>query len=296
MQGFACDNVISFECVLANGTIVNASQTTNPDLFFALKGGGNQYAIVTKMILKTYDIGHDGTVWGGVRTYTSDKRQQILSAVTKFTAENTDAKAAIIPTFNLYSTLGNNVPIPGIVVFFFYDGLMPPDGVFDDFEAVSSFSDDTKAKSYIDLTKELLGGDLKGLRFQIGENTFPNMPAPKMNAFLNDHFDLLSKLSHEAATQDLIDFKLVSFAIQPMSHMIAQASRNTGSDNALSLVPEHGDRVWMEYDIAWLSSLCDQKCPEIFASMLASQHELHKSKYAGVYPTNYKSGDLDFLR
>lgn len=285
---------MSFECVLANGTIVTATSTSHPELFFALRGGGNQYAVVTKMLLKTYDIGQNGTVWGGVRTYTADKRKQILSAITNFTAKGADPKAAIIPTFNSFSALGINVP--GTLVFFFYDGLNPPPGVFDEFDAISSFSDDTKPRSYSDLTKEVLGGDMKGLRFQIRENTFPNMPAAKMTSFLSDHFDLLVAKATEAAVVDLLDFKLFSFAIQPMPHGIAKASLEHGGPNALGLVPEHGDRVWMEYDIAWLSPLCDAACPKFFAKLVNSQHDLHKSKYSGIYPTNYKSGDLGFLR
>ncbi|KAL8821629.1 MAG: hypothetical protein Q9223_000372 [Gallowayella weberi] len=59
LHGLACDNVVSFEVllppknkvavlihekvVLANGSIVNANAKTNPDLWWALKGGGNNF-------------------------------------------------------------------------------------------------------------------------------------------------------------------------------------------------------------------------------------------------------------
>ena len=43
MYGLACDNVKSFEVVLANSTVVEANAASNPDLFFALKGGGPNY-------------------------------------------------------------------------------------------------------------------------------------------------------------------------------------------------------------------------------------------------------------
>jgi hypothetical protein len=35
--------VLNYEVVLSNATIVNANATSNPDLFWALKGGGNQF-------------------------------------------------------------------------------------------------------------------------------------------------------------------------------------------------------------------------------------------------------------
>ena len=41
--GFAADNVVSFEVVLANATTVVASAESNTDLFFAMKGGGNNF-------------------------------------------------------------------------------------------------------------------------------------------------------------------------------------------------------------------------------------------------------------
>lgn len=44
-HGFACDNVVNYEVVLANASIVNANENENRDLFWALKGGGNQFGM-----------------------------------------------------------------------------------------------------------------------------------------------------------------------------------------------------------------------------------------------------------
>ena len=54
--GFAMDNVVSYEVVTADGKIVDASATCNPDLFWALKGGSNNFGIVTKFTYKTFDV------------------------------------------------------------------------------------------------------------------------------------------------------------------------------------------------------------------------------------------------
>ncbi|KAI8271146.1 hypothetical protein K4K58_000021 [Colletotrichum sp. SAR11_239] len=51
--GFAMDNVLEYEIVLANGTITTACPTTNPDLYWALRGGGgNNFGIVTAFTLR----------------------------------------------------------------------------------------------------------------------------------------------------------------------------------------------------------------------------------------------------
>lgn len=55
------------QCVLANGTLVTANADENPDLFWALVGGGNNYCIVTQALLNTVPISSAliGTVsWG----------------------------------------------------------------------------------------------------------------------------------------------------------------------------------------------------------------------------------------
>ncbi|KJZ71633.1 hypothetical protein HIM_08945 [Hirsutella minnesotensis 3608] len=49
--GLAADNVKNFEVVLADGTVTNANAETNSDLFWALKGGGPNFGIVTR-----YDV------------------------------------------------------------------------------------------------------------------------------------------------------------------------------------------------------------------------------------------------
>jgi len=47
-NGFACDDVKNYEVVLTNGTIINANEKRNRDLWLALKGGGSNFGIVTR--------------------------------------------------------------------------------------------------------------------------------------------------------------------------------------------------------------------------------------------------------
>lgn len=52
----AMDNVLSYNLVLGNGTQIIANATSNPDLFWALKGGANNFGIVTKFTVKALAI------------------------------------------------------------------------------------------------------------------------------------------------------------------------------------------------------------------------------------------------
>ena len=55
--GWAVDSVVDFEVVLANGSIATASKTENVDLFNVLRGGGNNFGIVTTYTMKAYPMG-----------------------------------------------------------------------------------------------------------------------------------------------------------------------------------------------------------------------------------------------
>jgi FAD/FMN-containing dehydrogenase len=59
--GMAMDNVVSYDVVLGNGTQVVANKTSNPDLFWALKGGANNFGIVTKFTITALPIPYIST-------------------------------------------------------------------------------------------------------------------------------------------------------------------------------------------------------------------------------------------
>jgi len=55
-HGLSVDNLIAVEMVLASGEIVNASATENTDLFWAIRGGGGNFGVVTKFTFQGHSI------------------------------------------------------------------------------------------------------------------------------------------------------------------------------------------------------------------------------------------------
>lgn len=76
MWGFALDPVISMDVVLANGTITTASETHNPDLFWALRGASGSFGIVTSTQVQTFEMPSTAT------TYTYKWELDIAAATT----------------------------------------------------------------------------------------------------------------------------------------------------------------------------------------------------------------------
>ncbi|KAI3539721.1 FAD binding domain-containing protein [Colletotrichum filicis] len=73
--GLAVDNVWEYQLVLPNATIVNVSETVHPDLYFALRGGGNNFGIITNFRSRLVP---QGQKWGGARTYHINFTDQLV--------------------------------------------------------------------------------------------------------------------------------------------------------------------------------------------------------------------------
>lgn len=75
-HGLACDNLLSVELVTADGRIVSASETENADLFWALRGGGGNFGVVTSFQYRLHEVGPD--VLSGQIVHRMDGAAEVL--------------------------------------------------------------------------------------------------------------------------------------------------------------------------------------------------------------------------
>ncbi|SFU68010.1 FAD/FMN-containing dehydrogenase [Aliiroseovarius crassostreae] len=85
--GLSCDNLVSALVLLADGTIVEASESQNSDLLWALRGGGGGVGIVLEFTLQAYPL---NKVYCGSTIFDFSEASRVLSAYAEFveTASN----------------------------------------------------------------------------------------------------------------------------------------------------------------------------------------------------------------
>jgi FAD/FMN-containing dehydrogenase len=117
--GFTCDNLVRAEVVTAEGHQLVASETENPDLFWALRGGGGNFGIVTAFHFQLHQIGP--VVLGGLLIYPTQMAHQVVRSWRDFMLDAPDEVGTALafitaPDLDIIPTAVSGEPVIGIVV------------------------------------------------------------------------------------------------------------------------------------------------------------------------------------
>lgn len=80
--GMACDSLVSADVVTADGRLLVASEAENPDLFWALRGGGGNFGVVTSFEYRLHPVGPMVAFAGPV--YSPEKSDQVMDMFRDF--------------------------------------------------------------------------------------------------------------------------------------------------------------------------------------------------------------------
>ncbi|CRJ98864.1 hypothetical protein BN1708_009506, partial [Verticillium longisporum] len=159
LHGWACDNVESYEVVTATGIILTASPKQNPNLYWALRGGGNNFGIVTNFTFRTIPL-PGGQLWGGTKTFMEPALDAVVDA---FAGMVTDSPQD--PNAGLWVAWLKNSGLKLAATELWY---AKPDGgsaaIFDAFNAIAPIADSTGNKFLPDYTDGHEASNPSGLR------------------------------------------------------------------------------------------------------------------------------------
>src|ERR1700686_306684 len=79
--GLTIDNLLEADVVLASGELLRASANEHPDLFWAIRGGGGNFGVVTSFLFRLHEV---GTILGGPTFWPVEQGAEVLSAYSEF--------------------------------------------------------------------------------------------------------------------------------------------------------------------------------------------------------------------
>ncbi|MBW3634611.1 MAG: FAD-binding oxidoreductase [Chloroflexi bacterium] len=103
--GLAIDNLLEADVVLADGSFVTASETENPDLFWALRGGGGNFGVVTSFLFKLHPV---STVYAGPMLWPLERAGEVLRWYREFITNAPDE----LNGFFAFLTVPPTAPFP----------------------------------------------------------------------------------------------------------------------------------------------------------------------------------------
>ncbi|KAI0138591.1 6-hydroxy-D-nicotine oxidase [Hypoxylon sp. NC0597] len=249
LHGLAVDNVINFEVVLANSTIVNANITEKPDLYRALKGGGANFGIVTRFDIET----HENKAHFTLNIYDPADYPNILRATVDVQeAMETDPKLDMFVNFNRTMV---------VVGLFYAEWISEPPKAFQPFYNL---------KSLISSVVTATNGTMKSLVDSLGptnhirRQVYTSSSWVSYDLYLEAHKHWLKALEKHPEGGNLY------FAIQPKSTNFAKFSEVRGG-NTLGI--EHVPQSWWAFVVEWTEQENDAAANECVSKLCSKMRK-----------------------
>ena len=109
-HGLSLDNLLSVDVVTAEVELIHANEEENPDLFWALRGAGANFGVVTSFEYRIHPVGP--TVLGGMVIHPLDRVREVLRFYRDFAAQQPDE----LTTYAALLTSPDGVPVVAMVV------------------------------------------------------------------------------------------------------------------------------------------------------------------------------------
>ncbi|GAW20870.1 hypothetical protein ANO14919_103820 [Xylariales sp. No.14919] len=279
-DGFICDDVINYEVALASGDIVNANAEENMDLWLALRGGGNNFGIITSIRMRTFK---QGPFYGGSLYYLGSKFPgQVEALVTELQKPDASDKTHFMVSMGWTSAFGTD---PVCINQLYYN------------EAVENPS---ALEPFTPLDAQLPG--LNTLRIhtlpEAAKEQAGEISMPPRSAYMNTHIKadismlLIGADIFKAAIEPIkpCDGLICSYTLQPYPVSLLNSSASKGG-NSLGLDPSLGPIVSIALLMYWKSAHDDEKVLGAFRAAIEQIDEKAKTNEQAI---NFKFMNYSF--
>ncbi|PYI24536.1 cytochrome P450 [Aspergillus violaceofuscus CBS 115571] len=269
--GWSANNVINFEVVLADSRIVHANATSHPELYWALKGGSQNFGIVTRYDMKTFSI---QDVWGGTLAYPATSLDAYIHAVANFSSPeggSADPLAAADPLLLMYPNTSQIEPAAVLL----YNAPVEQPAALQAFTNITAASDSASIRAFADFAVEQNSSAYWDSSDRRSFWTTAVKATPEAVYLANTTFiqaamdqvsdlaDLLTSITYQTITQDWVN-----------------AARASGGD-AIDLDPEDGAFLVLLISNTWTDANHDSRIAQFSKNVIAEIEA--KAKAADVY-------------
>ncbi|TLS29219.1 hypothetical protein PpBr36_01694 [Pyricularia pennisetigena] len=258
-HGWACDNVRAYEVVLVSGEVVEASPGQNPDLYWALRGGGgSSFGIVSRFDLATFA---QGDLWGLQQYHSPVVRAELFSAYLDLVLNRLPSDSY---AHNLLIFVDNPLLSSETAINYMYhakppatSGAIPP--VFARTSAVSNVLLNTTLVGNVSTHFASLSNDPYGSR-RAWTNVAVHLKEgsekllEEIYTIAQGHRSLVKALGTEAKDNST----WVLFGLHPIPTNVLEAMQKNGG-NALGLRPEGGPLTLVQINSVWAHPDLDER-------------------------------------
>ncbi|RYC55300.1 hypothetical protein CHU98_g10910 [Xylaria longipes] len=269
--GFACDSVTEFQIALASGEVACANNQQNPDLFWALKGGLNNFGVVTSFKMKTIKSGH---IWGGITYYAPEAFSQLLEKACDFVENETDEDTHIMCSAGygfgqqavscvMYHTRGEENPV----------SLQRFTSIEPQIPQMCSM----RTSTHLDFSEELSKFSSDGLR-QYWASITIHADIALMQLFHNKWQETLAQINNAKGF-------IFSFGFHPLTKALLKNSEKAGG-NAAVIPPSDGPLFVLLVNPIWELPGDDQRIFEAVGDLMSELRSLARERgllYGGIY-------------
>ncbi|KAH7357066.1 hypothetical protein BKA65DRAFT_392334 [Rhexocercosporidium sp. MPI-PUGE-AT-0058] len=199
--GMVIDNLLEVEVVLADGSIVRASESENPDLFWAARGAGIGFGVFTKFVFRGHD--QTGPVWAGMLAFPREQLDPLIQFSNKAIVDESGKSliflgfGALPPTFQ-----------PVILAVVFYNGTEDEGKTF--FKEIFDLNplvNQTAVIPYPSVNEVLNGPMFHGMRRTMKGSAFlAPLDTQFADGLFDDWLDFITQNPDAGATMILLEF------------------------------------------------------------------------------------------